>query len=139
MSAAFIYCITLLLCLLQVPPGAALTWREGKLLIKATDDKQAGYQLAGMVQFDALAQPAFLHRTMNKFSWGGQAWQLELLTGPLPLRCVSSVVCTQWCCCTASCRVTGIVDVAGRCASYTMLQATALIVALFSCVLSLFT
>ncbi|KAF6241948.1 mannosyltransferase putative-domain-containing protein [Scenedesmus sp. NREL 46B-D3] len=73
---------------LQVPPGAALTWRNGSLLVKATQQKQAGWQLAGMLQFDAAGQPAFLHRTMNKFSWGGEAWHIGLLTGPLPLRWV---------------------------------------------------
>lgn len=70
----------------QVPPGAALTWRNSSLLVKATQQKTAGWQLAGMLQFDAAGQPAFLHRTMNKFSWGGEAWHLGLITGPLPLR-----------------------------------------------------
>uniref|UniRef100_A0A383VV11 Mannosyltransferase putative-domain-containing protein n=1 Tax=Tetradesmus obliquus TaxID=3088 RepID=A0A383VV11_TETOB len=74
---------------LQVPPGAALTWRNSSLLVKATQQKTAGWQLAGMLQFDAAGQPAFLHRTMNKFSWGGEAWHLGLITGPLPLRWVN--------------------------------------------------
>eukprot|EP00879_Flechtneria_rotunda_P004692 GHRR01004956.1.p1 GENE.GHRR01004956.1~~GHRR01004956.1.p1 ORF type:complete len:273 (+),score=72.34 GHRR01004956.1:114-932(+) len=42
-----------------------------------------------MVQFDALGRPAFLHRTMNKFGWfgsKGEAWRIELMTGPLPRR-----------------------------------------------------
>lgn len=72
--------------LLQVPPGAAFTWRPDRLLIKATQQRVAGWQLAGMVQFDHLAQPAFLHRTMNKFGLDGEAWPLERMTGPLPGR-----------------------------------------------------
>jgi hypothetical protein len=71
---------------MQVPPGAALTWRPGRLLLKVTQRRQAGWQLAGMLQFDAAGRPAFLHRTMNKFSWRGEAWHIGLLTGPLPLR-----------------------------------------------------
>jgi hypothetical protein len=70
----------------QVPPGAALTWRADRLLVKATQHKQAGWELAGMLQFDATGQPAFLHRTLNKFNWGGEAWHIGLLTGPLTLR-----------------------------------------------------
>lgn len=41
-----------------------------------------------MVQFDSLGRPAFLHRTLNKFWAGAEAWPLERLTGPLPARWV---------------------------------------------------
>jgi hypothetical protein len=70
----------------QVPPGAALTWRKDRLLLKATQQKQPGWELAGMLQYDAIGQPAFFHRTLNKFRWKGEAWHIGLLTGPLPLR-----------------------------------------------------
>jgi hypothetical protein len=41
-----------------------------------------------MVQFDSLGRPAFLHRTLNKFWPGAEAWPIERMTGPLPYRCV---------------------------------------------------
>ena len=47
-----------------------------------------GWQLAGMIQFDGRGRPAFLHRTLNKFWPGAEAWPLERLTGPLPFRFV---------------------------------------------------
>ncbi|KAI8474523.1 MAG: mannosyltransferase putative-domain-containing protein [Monoraphidium minutum] len=72
----------------QVPPGAALTWRPNMLRVKRTGSTIDGWQLAGMVQFDALGQPAFLHRTLNKFWVDADAWPLERLTGPLPYRWV---------------------------------------------------
>lgn len=37
----------------------------------------------------------FMCRTMNKFSYDGEPWQIGLLTAPLQLRCV--------CACGASC------------------------------------
>jgi hypothetical protein len=48
--------------LLQVPPSGAFSWRPKSVLVKETEAKVDGWQLAGMVQFDALGRPAFLHR-----------------------------------------------------------------------------
>lgn len=48
--------------LLQVPPSGAFSWRPQSVLVKETGAKMDGWQLAGMVQFDALGRPAFLHR-----------------------------------------------------------------------------
>eukprot|EP00878_Enallax_costatus_P008903 GHUV01009307.1.p1 GENE.GHUV01009307.1~~GHUV01009307.1.p1 ORF type:complete len:671 (+),score=115.05 GHUV01009307.1:370-2382(+) len=70
----------------QVPPGGGFTWRPNKLLVKSTQATVSGYQLAAMVQFDSAGRPAFLHRTMNKFNWNGEAWPLEMISGPLPAR-----------------------------------------------------
>lgn len=47
---------------MQVPPSGAFAWRPNSVLVKATKAKTDGWQLAGMVQYDAWGQPAFLHR-----------------------------------------------------------------------------
>jgi Mannosyltransferase putative len=73
-------------CCVQVPPGGVFAWRNGSLLVRATQQKVAGWQLAGMLQFDRLGRPSFMHRTMNKLQAGGEAWPLGMLTGPLPYR-----------------------------------------------------
>ncbi len=61
-------------------------WRNNMLFTKATEQRSDGWQLMGMTQFDHLARPAFLHRTINKFWLESDAWPVELVTGPLPYR-----------------------------------------------------
>jgi hypothetical protein len=39
-----------------------------------------------MVQYDNRGAPVFVHRTINKFWYAGDDWELERLTAPLPLR-----------------------------------------------------
>ncbi|GBF90371.1 hypothetical protein Rsub_02477 [Raphidocelis subcapitata] len=73
---------------IDVPPGAAFKWRPKMLEYRKNATKVAGWQLAAMVQFDRLASPAFLHRTLNKFWPDADAWPVERLTGPLPYRWV---------------------------------------------------
>ncbi len=41
----------------QVPPGVLLDWRENMLLVKATQEKKAGWMLIGMLQFDQQVSP----------------------------------------------------------------------------------
>jgi hypothetical protein len=56
------------------------------LLTKQTNAKSDGWQLMAMTQFDHMGLPAFLHRTINKFWLGSEAWPVELVTGPMPYR-----------------------------------------------------
>jgi hypothetical protein len=56
------------------------------LLIKASKQRVDGWQLSGMVQYDNRGAPVFVHRTINKFWYAGDDWELERLTVPLPLR-----------------------------------------------------
>ncbi len=37
-----------------VPPGAFFKWRPGMLLVKATDERLAGWQLGGFMQYDSV-------------------------------------------------------------------------------------
>lgn len=46
----------------QMPPAGAFAWRPNSVLVKATEARLDGWQLAGMVQYDAWGQAAFLHR-----------------------------------------------------------------------------
>ena len=50
----------------QVPPAGAFAWRPSSVLVKATEARLDGWQLAGMVQYDAWGQAAFLHRYCRK-------------------------------------------------------------------------
>lgn len=49
----------------QVPPAGAFSWRPESVLVKDSGQKVDGWQLAGMVQYDAWGQPAFLHRCVS--------------------------------------------------------------------------
>lgn len=66
------------LCAVQVPPAGAFSWRPGSVLVKATQAMVDGWQLAGMVQYNAWGQPAFLHR----WAWPDQQ-TLPYATGNL--------------------------------------------------------
>ncbi len=71
----------------QVPPGVLFHWKKDMLLVKATKQREYGWMLIGMLQFDPSGRAAFMHRTIDKFRWDGQPAHIGLITGPLPYRC----------------------------------------------------
>ena len=66
-----------------------LSWRKDMLLTKATQARSWGWQLFGFLQHDSWGRPAFIHRTINKYTIDGQPWAIELITAPMPSRWVS--------------------------------------------------
>ena len=56
------------------------------LLIKATQGKDWGWQLFGFLQHDSWGRPAFIHRTINKYTIDAEPWAIELITAPMPNR-----------------------------------------------------
>ncbi|KAL6765645.1 mannosyltransferase putative-domain-containing protein [Haematococcus lacustris] len=76
----------------SIPPGGAFWWNRDVLEVKASGAGAApnftdGWQLVGMVQWEPEGRgPAFMHRTMNKFSSAEDPWPIQLITGPLPYR-----------------------------------------------------
>ena len=69
------------------PPAAGLfSWRKDMLLIKATQGKDWGWQLFGFLQHDSWGRPAFIHRTINKYTIDAEPWAIELITAPMPNR-----------------------------------------------------
>lgn len=61
-------------------------WRNNMLLIKSSGATTAGWQLSGFIQYDSWGRPAFMHRTINKWSLSGEAWPIELISAPMPRR-----------------------------------------------------
>ncbi|GAX76848.1 hypothetical protein CEUSTIGMA_g4294.t1 [Chlamydomonas eustigma] len=69
-----------------VPPAGLFHWRKDMLLIKATQQKDWGWQLIGMLQHDTWGRPAFIHRTIDKYSPEKNPTNIELITAPITLR-----------------------------------------------------
>ena len=61
-------------------------WRKDMLLTKATQARSWGWQLMGILQHDSWGRPAFIHRTINKFSPTEEPVPLQLITAPMPYR-----------------------------------------------------
>lgn len=68
--------------------AGVFVWRKDMLLIKATNEQTWGWQLLGFLQHDSWGQPAFIHRTIDKFNPHGDPWIMQLITAPMPIRCV---------------------------------------------------
>ena len=72
--------------LLLCPAAGLFSWRKDMLLTKATQARSWGWQLFGFLQHDSWGRPAFIHRTINKYTIDAEPWAIELITAPMPSR-----------------------------------------------------
>lgn len=71
---------------MTIVPAGLFTWRKDILLIKATREKDWGWHLIGVLQHDSWGRPAFIHRTINKYTVEEKPLPLMLITSPMPSR-----------------------------------------------------